>query len=177
MKSSNDAKYAMALYSLVNEDKQLESYLSAINEAGELFASNEDLCRFLSSYSIPKENKFPVLEKIFSSSPKHLVPFLKVLVDKHQFDHYEAIFREFRTLVNESLGIKEGLVYSVSPLSKEQLQGLEKTLGELLSTKVSLVNRLDRSLIGGIKVAIDGKVYDSSLENRLNKLTKTLLSK
>ena len=42
--------------------------------------------------------------------------------------------------------------------------------------KVKLKNIIDYSLIGGLKVTLDGKVYDYSLKNRLDSLGATLLS-
>jgi F0F1-type ATP synthase delta subunit len=40
---------------------------------------------------------------------------------------------------------------------------------------VELKNVIEPGLIGGVKVALDGKVYDGSLRNRLMGLENTLM--
>ena len=41
--------------------------------------------------------------------------------------------------------------------------------------KLKLTQKVDPSLIGGIKIALDDKVYDASLKTKLNDLKKHLL--
>ena len=61
-------------------------------------------------------------------------------------------------------------------LSKEQLELLTKTFEEKLGCEVSLSARSEPSLLGGIKVSIDGKVYDGTLANKLEALRLRLLA-
>ncbi|MFA6852321.1 MAG: F0F1 ATP synthase subunit delta, partial [Bacilli bacterium] len=43
--------------------------------------------------------------------------------------------------------------------------------------KVELVNKIDKSIIGGIKVVIHDRVYDDSLKNKLDSLKSGLLQR
>ena len=77
--------------------------------------------------------------------------------------------------MNESLGILEGVVYSAAPLSEEEKKRIEDALAERLGDKVELTPILDPDLLGGVKVALDGKVYDGSLRHKLQEMKKHLL--
>jgi len=89
--------------------------------------------------------------------------------------YFEEIVKAFSSLVNEGLGVEEGLAFSAVPLSEEDLSRLEKAVGRSLKKKASLVNRVDPALIGGVKVAIAGKVYDGSIARKLSELRKSLI--
>ena len=73
------------------------------------------------------------------------------------------------------MGITRGIVFSRFPLDKVDLEKIESSFEDKYK-KVKLKNIIDYSLIGGIKVTLDGKVYDYSLKNRLDSLGATLLS-
>ncbi|MCF0113484.1 MAG: F0F1 ATP synthase subunit delta, partial [Bacilli bacterium] len=40
--------------------------------------------------------------------------------------------------------------------------------------KVELKNEVDHTLLGGVKVALEGKVYDGTLRGKLNELQRQL---
>ena len=73
-------------------------------------------------------------------------------------------------LMDEYRGEAYGKIYSAVPLSPEQLVKFEAEAGKLLREKVKLRNKIDRSLLGGVKVLVDGKLIDASLRACLNDL-------
>ena len=82
---------------------------------------------------------------------------------------------------NECLNIKtEGyydgskLIISVMPLSDDQMKKFEKDASDLLQKNVRLRNEIDTSLIGGVKLLVDGKLIDASLRSRLDDLRRRI---
>ena len=166
--------YASALYSLLSE-KERGDYLSALGEIKDSLGKEKELFALLCSYSVSQKEKEKILQKIYGGYPlKHLLPFLDLLCKKHRIAHFCEVFEAFASLCNEQANIKEGVAYSASPLSKKQLSGIEGALGKRVSGKVVLKNVVDPSLLGGVKVALDGKVYDGSLRGKLAELKKQL---
>jgi F0F1-type ATP synthase delta subunit len=93
----------------------------------------------LASYAVPKQENFRLIDEVYGKIPlKSLTSFLKVLVDHHLMDHFEDVELAYRHLANLELGIKEGLVYSASALSPEDIELLKCTLEEKLQAKVRL---------------------------------------
>ena len=85
-------------------------------------------------------------------------------------------FDEFIKNCNESLNVKDGIVYSVNPLDQNQMLKIENAISVKLNCKVELVNVIDEKLIGGVKVQVEDKIFDGSIKNRLENLKNTLIS-
>lgn len=169
------ANYATALYELV-DSKDLPTYVLAIKDLRESFDENPSFLKVLSSYEIPFKQKETIIEIVVGSIHlAYLSDFIKVVTKHHRISHFDLIAAEFVSLANEKLGIIEGIIYSVSRLEKDELSRIAKALEEKLGKKVELRNIVDASLIGGIKVAINGQVYDSSLKYKLHELEAQLL--
>jgi len=168
--------YAQALYSLLTSSER-EQALEALRQICVDFQNQPQFARLLRSYSLSASERKSVLlqtyGKAYSSIP-HLLSFLQVLCDHHRMGELPGITRDFASLLNADTGVKEGLVYSAEKLSKEQLKDLEEAFAKRLGSKVSLSNVVDHRLLGGVKVAIDGKVFDGSLASKLEGLHRTL---
>jgi F-type H+-transporting ATPase subunit delta len=170
-------KHAEALFELAQEEKAVADYETALQSVLLSLRKEPSLAGCLASYAVPKEENYRLIDAIYGKIPlKSLTGFLKVLVDHHLMDHFEDVELAYRHLANVELGIKEGLVYSATPLTREELDLLTKTLEEKLQAKVALEARSEPSLLGGVKVAIDGKVYDGTLLAKVEALRARLLA-
>ena len=59
-------------------------------------------------------------------------------------------------------------------LTPEALSSIEKALQKRVGGKVELKNEVDHTLLGGVKVSLEGKVYDGTLRGKLNELQRQL---
>jgi F-type H+-transporting ATPase subunit delta len=176
MENSIYANYAYAFFDLVR-DRELDAYSGAVKSIKEDFADNPEFLRLLSSYIIDKSELHRIVEEVYGKySLPYLMDFMKVLVDNRRIAHFEEIAKCFVSLANEKLGIGEGIIYSSLKLDSEAVGRIESAFAKKLSKRVSLRNVVDPSLLGGVKVALEGKVYDGSVRNRLFELQKHLLS-
>jgi len=169
------ASFAQAFYDLALEENQPQAYQEALSEVSKTLNGNEELLATFRSYVLPKERLYALIDSLWGQGPKNLAPFLKTLVKNHALGYFSEIVSAFSSLVNEGLGVEEGLAYSAVALSGEEMLRLEEAVGKTLKKKVSLVNRVEPSLIGGVKVAIAGKVYDGSIARKLSELRKSLI--
>lgn len=168
------SNYASALYGLIEKGKS-EEYLAALQGFCDLLEQNPDVKSALSSYSLSESDKTRLLEICFKgNSLPHLLEFAKVVLAHHRIKHIKGITEAFAMLVHEQFGVKEGVAYSALPLQKKEIADLEDAFTKKLGVKVVLKNRVDENLLGGVKVALDGKVYDGSLRSRLLELHRKL---
>mgnify|MGYP004459463967 FL=1 len=176
MKDEVFVNYAAALFSLAKDEKKVATYRKEIKEVEKILTGDPMFLECFSSYKVSHEDIYHLLDEAFKGleSPS-LLPFLKLLVSKHLISSISEISEAFYGMCNEYLGIKEGLIYSTSRLTEEEISRLEKTLEDKLSCKVSLKNKIDHNLIGGVRIVLDGKIYDGSVENKIETLRKKLL--
>src|SRR5574344_122027 len=170
--------YATAFYELASSSKRpLDQYLSAIRAIDRIFIEQPEYQKLLSSYTVDKKDLHASVETVFGSfNLPYLCDFIKVLIDHHRIDHFSDVAAAFASLVNASLGVDEGVLYSASRLDEASEKRIEEALSAKLGKKIALTQVVDPSLLGGVKVALGGKVYDGTLRNRLFDLRKTLLN-
>ena len=161
--------YANALYGLLTP-KQREDALKALSSVCLDLEGEAAFARLLASYNLTSEEKRGVIDKVYGAKFNdipHFVSFLKVVCDHHRIQELPKINVCYRTLVHGDLGIKEGIAYSAEKLTKEELAALEGAIEKKIGCKVSLSNIVDHKLLGGAKVAVDGKVFDGTLLAKL----------
>lgn len=169
-------RYAESLFALASEEDAISSYLDDMKLVDEVLESDPKIVQFFSHVLISDEDKCKLLDDSFSSSiNKYVLNFLKLLVKKRRIRYIRDIVKSFIGLCNKKLGIEEGLVYTPYALSDEQLKDVEKAMSEKENKAIVLRQIIDESLIGGIKVQINTRVYDDSIKNKVEKLRSKLL--
>ena len=169
--------YAYALILLANEQKDLEKCLEIFSDFVDLLNNDKEILPYLESYFVQLIDKYLFIDEILSSAKRtYFTSFLKLLIKKHHIKNIEQIYREFKKLANKNLGVLDGIIYSTIPLTKEKIVEFEKVFSAKSQAKVSFLNKVDASLIGGVKVYLDGEIYDDSLKYQLESLKNNLLS-
>lgn len=169
--------YAQALYSLALEENSLKDWGEQGQLLLEITSDNSDLLLLLDSRFLTIEERKNNAEKIFKDFAFPIIDFIKVIIDHHRLPLLTEIFQAFISMCHQAQGILEGILYSAFILEKPVIQLIEDKIGQLEKRKVALKIRLDATLIGGVKVVINGHVYDDSIKNQLEKMQVSLLTK
>lgn len=168
--------YAEALFDMI-EKKDLQGYLDLFEDFSKRLREERDFYVFLESYAIHFDEKEKVIRSLssFYKLP-HFIEFLLLVVKKHRIPQFRDIQSEFASLCHAELGISEGLLLSASPISEKEYEEICASLSKKLGKKVVLKKKIEPSLIGGVKVQIEGRIYDGSIRNKLLQLEKNLLT-
>ena len=79
----------------------------------------------------------------------------------------DEIIARFRALAAAERGEVTAEVTSAAPLTQAQADALASTLSAKVGKAVSLDQRVDPSLIGGLQVKVGSQLIDSSLKTKL----------
>lgn len=169
------SRYASALLSIAKEENNVEDYKSKIKMWRNLFLENKELLHLFSSYFIEKQEKEMIVDQIFKDEDENIKNFVKIIIKNRRVSSIVKIFDEFIDECNEYLNILDGIVYSIKPLSTNQIESLRNNLEIRLNKKIELINLIDDRLIGGIKVVIKDQIFDGSVKNRMEKLKESLI--
>lgn len=168
--------YAVALFELANEAKQLELYQEETKAISNILKDNKDFLNLLTNQFINKDDKKQLLDNVFKNKVDVMVlNFLKLLVDKQRFNITLDVFKEFNSLANDYRGIKEGVLYTASLLDEAKVKAIEAKIAQKIGKKVELTMVKDETLIGGFKVVISDLVIDNSIKNKLESLKNDLV--
>ena len=72
------------------------------------------------------------------------------------------------------LGIIEGTVISAVPMEEKQIKELEEKLSKKYNKNVTLENKVDKSVLGGVLVRLGNTEIDGTIKTRLNGLKNQL---
>jgi F-type H+-transporting ATPase subunit delta len=93
--------------------------------------------------------------------------FLSLLSDRDRLLYLPGIVSCYRRLLNEAEGRVEAKVVSASALGTEQVEQLRDRLRGISGKDVVLQQETDASLLGGLLIELEGKIYDGSIRTQL----------
>ena len=174
MNESLAKNYAEALYSLSLDN---DNYLDLQNEMKALkqvIVENNEFISLLCSSFLSLEEKEEIIDKVLNGFNEDIRSLLKVICKNRRAAIIPNVIEEFNSLVNHKRGILEGLVYTIYPLKEKELKDIENKISEIEKVPCELKNIIDATIIGGVKVAINGHVYDGSIANKIEQMRLTL---
>ena len=170
-----DMTYGKALFEAASDVNKTEIILQEALELLDVLKREPEFYEFIKTPVVSAAEKKQALTKIFSGKIcDELLHLLWILIDKRRAREFENIIRRYKQLLDESQGFSIGTIFSVNPLSKDQLETFEGKTGKLIRKKVKLENRTDSSIMGGVRIFIEGKVIDATIRKRLNDLGESL---
>jgi F-type H+-transporting ATPase subunit delta len=169
-------RYAFALFQVAKEQKLLDTLESELRVVREVVRKHTDFSTIIASPKLSKEKKKKVLENIFSGANPLLLNTFKLLVDRQREEFIPQVADHFITLADDEKGIAEGVVTSVRPLTEEETKALSKSFAAKIGKKsLRLKNIVDSTLLGGVKLQIGNRIYDGSLQGKLERLERQIL--
>lgn len=155
---------------LETQGRQLEAVKATIEGSGQLrdFLSNPSVSR-----ELKKKALAPLVERLGVSAS--LKSFLLLLVEKNRLTGLDSIMRWHKELVDERMNRAQAKITSARPLAEAERQELLKKLSELTRKEISMVERVDSHLLGGVVVQIGSTIYDGSIRRQLSIVKEELL--
>ena len=163
-----DKEYAAALFEIALEENKTDEYLQELVELKSLVEENPEYLDFLGSPAIPLAERLEAIESAFSENcAEYVVSFLKLLCENGRIRVLVGAIEEFARLCMVHSNKTTARIYSAVALSNEQKNGVESKLEKLTGKAIEAVYIIDESLIGGLKIEVEGKTYDGSIRHRL----------
>lgn len=163
-------EYAIALFNLAVENDAVEEYENCLQNINKVFEENHEYIKVLESPAIPLSERISFIEEAFGKTyTEYLVSFIKVLCENGHIAEICSCISEFQNLVRIYKNRAIATVYYVEPLTDEQKTALLDKLQKISGKVIEPEFIKDESLIGGIKVQIDDKIFDGSIKNKLQK--------
>ncbi len=170
-----DKEYAEALFMLAAEENAAEEYLKCLGSVEKVIDDNPDYIDLLASPAIPLEERLQAIDEAFGDFPEHPLSFLKLLCETGNIRLLKDCICEYKRLYTESSDIVCATVYSAVELSTAQKDALCRKLEKQYGKQIDPTYLIDPSLLGGLKVEIEGKTYDGSVKRRLQDIKDVII--
>ena len=165
-----EREYAEAMFALAAESGESDEYLRALTDIRRILLENPEYIEFLASPAIPLTERCAAIDEAFGACPEHVPSFLKVLCENGRVKGVCECIDEFEKLVKAAKNTVNAVVISVIELDENQKEKLQKKLEKVTGKSVCITYKVDASLIGGIRVELDGVTYDGSIKARLDEV-------
>lgn len=168
-------QYAQALFSLAQEQQQLDNMYQDLQLLQKQMESEASFYTFMKHPSITKDDKKQVLDTVWKDQVQpYVLNLLKLLVDKRRFSYIKEIIQCFFTLYREEKNIVVAKVMSAKALSDDELSNIVGMLEKKFQKEIELTYHVQEKLLAGVKIIVDGDVMDYTLKHRLENLRKAL---
>ncbi len=168
-------RYAEALFELSEEENITKEIYNELNNVVNIVKNNTDLDNVLKSPLVAKAEKVQLIETLFNTKiNNNLKNFLKILVEKGRISSLKSIKLTFKELLNDKHNIIEGTVISAIALTDEKVKELEEKLSKKYNKNVTLENKVDESILGGVLVRLGNTQIDGSVKTRLDNIKDQL---
>ncbi len=176
MSSKTAHRYAKALLEHAVEKNVLENVFEDIVFIKNTFDDSAELIRFFKNPIIKKQHKNDVLETLFKDKiSKDTYRLISLVIKNNRDEILPEITISFVELYNEYSGILNIDVYTAEPLSSVQKSNLVDSLNKLTGKSVTLSEKENPELLGGLAVRIDDTVIDGTVKHKIEQL-KNLFS-
>ena len=115
-------------------------------------------------YDSLKEAKEAEKELVFKN-------FYALLIRNNDLKLINKIIEKIEEIDKEERGVVEVEISSAKKLEEETIEKLRKLIGK----KAEIYEKIDPSLIGGLKIQIGDLLLDGTLKAKLNKLRRSLI--
>lgn len=167
--------YGGSTYELAAEEQLTDTVMEQMNEIRQLFRDNPDYVKLLGEPSIPKKERTDMIEAAFGAqAERYLVNFLKLLCERNILMEYAGCCEEFTRRYNADHNIAEAVVTSAVTLSGEQMAALKAKLEKISGKTVSLIQKKDPTVLAGLRVELEGKQLDGTVQGRLSGISRKL---
>ena len=157
--------YGGSLYDLAAEEGLETRILDELDEAAKLIRDDPEYLRLLSTPSIPKKERCALLDEAFRGQVHlYVLNFLKIL----------GCARAYRIRYNAAHGILEATAITAIAMTAAQTEQLRQKLETITGKKIDLATKIDPSVLGGIRLDIEGTELDGTVQNRLATLRRNI---
>lgn len=176
IQASLAGRYAMALFELARDERQLEAVGASLASLKQALADSDDLRVLTTS---PLTRRDDALQGVAGlAEAMRLDPvttnFLGVLASNRRLGQLGAIIRNFNLLAARDRGEVTAEVTSAHPLDDGQVAALKANLKSRLGRDVTVDLSIDPAILGGLVVKVGSQMIDGSIRTKLNTLAQAM---
>ncbi|HNQ47629.1 MAG TPA: ATP synthase F1 subunit delta [Syntrophorhabdus sp.] len=171
-------RYAKGLFAVGEKDGQYKGYLVELENILDLFEKEQRLKKALMLPLLEVQKRKELLSDTMriSGTSLPLANMLTILLEKNRMSYLPIIKDVYSDLVDDKEDRARGIVWTAFPLDPAQLKRIEEALQTRLQKKEVILSTIeDKSLIGGVKVAVKGTIIDGSVKKQLEILKENIL--
>ena len=170
-------RYSRALFEVSKDANELEKVEADVNKFQLLLTSSYEIKNFIKDPTQNTTEQGKVInllaEKLEFS--KNLKNFFLLLIEKRRIFFVNKIIESFLRLCSQKRGEIKASLISSKELSQNELNDISTDLSKSMGSTLKFDYKVDKELIGGLKLQLGSIMIDTSIRNKLKKYEKAML--
>jgi F-type H+-transporting ATPase subunit delta len=169
------ATYSRALFELATAADAVDEVDAGLRTVVETIRGSIELRDALAGAELTPEKKRAIMADLFTGNiAPEAFAFVTIAVERGLIGSLEQVAERFREVAEKERGVVVADVTTAVPLTDALRASLTEKLATSLGRPVSLRERVDGSILGGIRINVAGRVLDGSLSSQLDAMRNTL---
>ena len=175
--SETSERYSRALFEVANETNELDKIENDVRNFQSLFNSSSEIKNFIQNPTQSKNTQNNVINLLSENLgfSKNLKNFFLLLIEKRRIFFVKKISESFLRLCSKKRGEVKASLISSKELSSTELDEISKDLSKSMRSIIKLDYKVDKDLIGGLKLQLGSFMIDTSIKNKLKKYEQAML--
>ena len=170
-------RYSRALFEVSQESSELDKAESDLKNFLSILASSSDIENFIKNPTQSPDQQIMLInilaEKLGFS--KNLRNFFLLLIEKRRIFFIQKISESFLKLCLKKRGELKASLISSKDLSQIEIDKISKELLETTGSILKFDFKVDKELIGGLKLQLGSFMIDTSIKSKLKKYEQMML--
>ncbi len=172
-------RYAGAFFSHINANHKVGAakVWDELSSLSSLYHSSSDFANIVKNPTISQEDKTAVFKALHKAGKisDELYKFIAVLIEKKRLILLSDINNAVKQFIMDAENKVEAEAVFASAAAEGIKKDLVKRLEKLTGKNVILKEKVDPSIIGGVKVKIGSNLFDATIKGQLDKLKTSLM--
>jgi F-type H+-transporting ATPase subunit delta len=165
------SRYAKSILGLALEQGIIDAVNNDMVLIADTCAANSDLSLLLNKPIVTVDKKIKILTELFGKKINPLtLKFITLLTKKRREPNLEAIAREYIASYKEHKNIETVVITSAFGLDEALRKEVLALVKKSSKSEIELVEKVDKSILGGFIIKKGDKEFDASILKKLNKI-------
>ena len=174
--SSVASRYARSLFELAREQNIADKVRAELGMVQTALSESREFRELTASPVLPAADQLNGITALMSAMKVSdlTANFVKLLTTNRRLSLLSQTITAFEAFADEHAGLISADVTSAEKLSDQQVRALKDALKETTGKDVTLNQRVDQALIGGLVVQLGSRMIDTSLKTKLANMKTAL---
>lgn len=171
-------RYASVLFEVVDARGHAAATLDSLKAITALVASSDELRQVLESPAIVPSKKGAIMDALAAQlgAGDEVRRLLGLLAERDRLRAIGEVTAAFIECVNQARRTVVADVVTAAPLAEDRRAALAQALGHASACEVTIKERVDPSIIGGVVARVGSLVFDGSVLRQVERLRDQLVS-
>jgi F-type H+-transporting ATPase subunit delta len=172
-------RYAHALFDVATRAGKVDAIGADLAAFQALVAGNADLGKVFASPGIPLKNKRAIVDELVARTggvSGEVTRLLQMLADRDRLAMLDGVAAEYNAQAMRAARRVAAEVVSAVPLDAARVSALADALGRATGLQVTLTQRVDPKMVGGVVAKVGSLVFDGSVTRQLARMRDRLLA-